>query len=85
MVVRTADHAEVEEPWNMPVSIERRDASDVPGRVGALPRPADLFEIIVTFVGEIALAYFHHIAPRSGVPPEALLREMDRTALMIGS
>ena len=56
MVVRTADHAEVKEPWNTPVGVERRDASDVAGGVGALPRLADFLEIIVALVSEIAFA-----------------------------
>jgi len=85
MVMWTADHAEVEKPWNVPVGIERRNASDVAGDVGALPRLADFLEIAMAFVGEVAFAYFNYTAPRSAVSWRALLVETDKTALMIGS
>jgi len=85
MVVRTADHAEVEKPRKPPVGVERRNASDVAGGVGALSRLTDFLEIAMTFVGEITFTYFHHTAPRSAVSRRALLVETDKTALMIGS
>ena len=63
MVMWTADHAEVEKPWSVPVGVERRNASDVAGGVGALPRLADFLEIAMAFVGKITFTYFHHTAP----------------------
>ncbi len=63
MVMWTADHAEVEKPWNVPVGVERRNASDVAGGVGALPRLADFLEIAMAVVGEVTCTYFHHTAP----------------------
>ena len=85
MMVRTADHAEVQEPWNMPIGVERGDASNVPCRVGPLPRLTDLLEVIFALIGEVAFAYFHRSTPYSDVRRSALLLETDNTAWMIGS
>ena len=85
MVVRAAQHLEVQEACDLVVVEVGGRAGDVAEHVLALRRLADLVEIVVALVGEVFLAELQH-----GSLPQARRAPWTapaaaRTALMMGS
>ena len=84
VVMRTADHAQVQEPGNVTVGAKLSGTCDVPEAVGALPGLTDLLEVFAALIGEMGLVYIYHSTLRA-VWSGAFLRATASTALMIGS